>query len=76
MNGRLAGFSLERLIQFLNILVRDVQIVVSQKKPHQEESRLTGYLSLILTEVILEITVWRMTVNRQLEGGCQPTSLS
>lgn len=31
MNGRLAGFSLERLFQFLNIMGRDVQIVVTQK---------------------------------------------
>jgi len=31
INGRLSGFSLERLIQFLNLLDRDVQIIVSQK---------------------------------------------
>ena len=31
MNGRLNGFSLERLIQFLNSLGKDVQIVVKQK---------------------------------------------
>ena len=31
MNGRLAGFSLERLFQFLNIMGRDIQIVVTQK---------------------------------------------
>lgn len=31
MNGRLAGFALERLFQFLNIMGRDVQIVVRLK---------------------------------------------
>lgn len=31
MNGRLAGFSLGRLFQFLNIMGRDIQIVVRQK---------------------------------------------
>lgn len=31
MNGRLTGFSLERLFQFLNIMGRDIQIVVRQK---------------------------------------------
>lgn len=37
MNGRLAGFSLERLIHFLNVLGRDVQIVVKQKpRSHQK----------------------------------------
>jgi predicted XRE-type DNA-binding protein len=32
-NGRLSGFSVERLIRFLNALSRDVEIVVSEK-PH------------------------------------------
>jgi predicted XRE-type DNA-binding protein len=31
LRGRLAGFSMERLIRFLNALDRDVQIVVSEK---------------------------------------------
>lgn len=35
MNGRLSGFSLERLIHFLNILGREVQIVVRQKPRSQ-----------------------------------------
>jgi len=37
MNGRLSGFSLERLIHFLNVLGRDVQIVIKQKpRGHQK----------------------------------------
>lgn len=31
VRGRLAGFSLERLMRFLNVLGRDVQIVVKPK---------------------------------------------
>lgn len=31
MNGRLSGFSMERLIHFLNLLGREVQIIVKQK---------------------------------------------
>jgi len=40
MNGRLSGFSLERLIQFLNSLGRDVQIVVKQKRRSQSKGGL------------------------------------
>ena len=40
MNGRLAGFSLERLIQFLNILGRDVQIVVKLKTRSRKKAGL------------------------------------
>ena len=40
MNGRLVGFSLERLIQFLNILGRDVQIVVKQKTRSRKKADL------------------------------------
>lgn len=40
MNGRLAGFSLERLIHFLNILGRDVQIIVKQKPRSHEKGGL------------------------------------
>lgn len=40
MNGRLSGFSLERLIQFLNSLGRDVQIVVKQKPRTQAKGGL------------------------------------
>lgn len=43
MNGRLSGFSLERLFQFLNIMGRDIQIVVSQKP----RSRKNGGLQVI-----------------------------
>jgi predicted XRE-type DNA-binding protein len=40
MNGRLSGFSLERLIHFLNILGREVQIVVRPKPRSQATGRL------------------------------------
>lgn len=40
MNGRLSGFSLERLIHFLNILGREVQIVVKQKPRSQAMGKL------------------------------------
>lgn len=40
MNGRLSGFSLERLIHFLNVLGREVQIVVKQKSRSQSIGRL------------------------------------
>jgi predicted XRE-type DNA-binding protein len=32
LRGRLAGFSMERIIRFLNVLDRDVQIVVTPKR--------------------------------------------
>ncbi len=40
MNGRLSGFSLERLIHFLNLLGREVQIVVKPKPRSQAMGRL------------------------------------
>jgi predicted XRE-type DNA-binding protein len=42
--GRLAGFSMERLIRFLNALDRDVQIVVCPKPRSREHAtvRVTG----------------------------------
>ena len=40
MNGHLSGFSLERLIQFLNSLGRDVQIIVKQKSRTQAKGGL------------------------------------
>lgn len=40
VNGRLAGFSLERLMAFLTRLDRDVQIVV-KKKPRTRAARLS-----------------------------------
>jgi len=40
MNGKLAGFSLERLINFLNILGRDVQIVFKPKSPRRKSPAL------------------------------------
>lgn len=41
-NGRLDGFSLERLARFLMLLDRDVEIVVR----HRPSSRLSGRLSV------------------------------
>jgi predicted XRE-type DNA-binding protein len=38
MNGRLSGFSIERLIHYLNLLDQDVEIVVKTKR-----SRLTTH---------------------------------
>ncbi len=40
-NGRLDGFSTERLIRFLNVLGRDVKIVVSEKPRSRRRARLT-----------------------------------
>jgi len=40
MNGRLSGFSLERLFQFLNIMGRDIQIVVRQKPRSRKKAGL------------------------------------
>jgi predicted XRE-type DNA-binding protein len=36
--GKLAGFSMERLLRFLNALDRDVQITVSPKAPGREHA--------------------------------------
>lgn len=41
LRGRLAGFSIERLIRFLNSLDRDVHIVVSPKPRAQTRGRLS-----------------------------------
>jgi predicted XRE-type DNA-binding protein len=35
-NGRLAGFSIERLIDFLNKLDQDVEIVIHEKPKHRK----------------------------------------
>ncbi|MBI5194483.1 MAG: XRE family transcriptional regulator [Nitrospirae bacterium] len=40
MNGRLSGFSLEQLFQFLNIMGRDIQIVVRQKPRSRKKAGL------------------------------------
>lgn len=40
-NGRLDGFSTERLIRFLNVLGRDVRIVVSVKPRSRRRASLT-----------------------------------
>ena len=40
-NGRLDGFSTERLIRFLNVLGRDVSIVVSAKPRSRRRASLT-----------------------------------
>ena len=39
MNGQLHGFSLERLVRFLNALDRDVEIVVSRRPRSRERGR-------------------------------------
>ncbi len=39
-NGRLSGFSVERLIRFLNALNRDVEIVVSARPRSRRRGRL------------------------------------
>ncbi len=33
-NGRLAGFSIERLMHFLNLLDQDIEISIRPKEPH------------------------------------------
>ena len=40
MNGKLSGFSLERLIYFLNVLGSDVQIIVKPKPPRRKSAAL------------------------------------
>ena len=40
MNGKLSGFSLERLIFFLNVLGSDVQIIVKPKPPRRKSAAL------------------------------------
>ncbi len=39
MNGQLHGFSLERLVRFLNALDRDVEIVVRRRPRSREQGR-------------------------------------
>lgn len=41
LSGRLQGFSMERLIRYLNALDRDVEIVVSPKSGDHERASLT-----------------------------------
>lgn len=40
MRGRLAGFSTERLLRFLNSLGRDVEIVIKKKGPVERPGRM------------------------------------
>ena len=40
MNGKLSGFSLERMIYFLNVLGSDVQIIVKPKPPRRKSAAL------------------------------------
>ena len=44
MNGKLSGFSLERLIQFLNILGNDVRIIV---KPKPSRRKAAAHLEVV-----------------------------
>ena len=41
LNGRLQGFSMERLLRFLNALDRDVQIVVKRRGRSRKRARFT-----------------------------------
>jgi len=41
VRGKLAGFSTERLLKFLNALGRDIKIVVTEKPRSRRRSRLT-----------------------------------
>lgn len=40
MNGQLHGFSLERLVRFLNALDRDVEIIVRRRSRSRDKARL------------------------------------
>jgi predicted XRE-type DNA-binding protein len=41
MHGRLDGFSSDRLFKFLNILDRDIEIVIKPKKQGAEQGRIS-----------------------------------
>ena len=41
INGKLEGFSMERLARFLNMLDRDVEIVVRRRPRSRKRSRIT-----------------------------------
>lgn len=41
LNGRLQGFSMERLLRFLNALDRDVQIIVKRRSRSRKRARFT-----------------------------------
>lgn len=45
MNGKLSGFSLERLIYFLNVLGSDVQIIVKPKPPRRKSAALEVFFA-------------------------------
>lgn len=45
MNGRLQGFSMERLLRFLNALDRDVQIVVKRRSRSRKHAKVTVELA-------------------------------
>ncbi len=40
LNGQLHGFSLERLVRFLNALDRDVEIIVKRRSRSRDKARL------------------------------------
>ena len=46
MNGQLSGFSIERLIKFLNNLDQDVEIVISPHKQHRTSRQSKPFLSV------------------------------
>jgi predicted XRE-type DNA-binding protein len=45
INGRLQGFSMERLLRFLNAFDRDVQIVIKPRSSTRRRARFTVELS-------------------------------
>lgn len=46
MNGQLSGFSMERLIHFLNLLNQDVEVAIKSK--HGTKSHSLGNLKVAL----------------------------
>ena len=44
INGRLSGFSLEKLIHFLNLLQQDIEIIVKDKRARNKSQ---GYLNVV-----------------------------
>lgn len=59
--GKLSGFSLERLIRFLNVLDQDVTIKISPKKKTNEQASISVTLPKI--KKILSITPSNKTSN-------------
>lgn len=45
LNGQLHGFSLERLVRFLNALDRDVEIIVKRRSRGRDKARLAVHVT-------------------------------